>query len=105
MSWTNDREVATVERGDLGLPQHLGRGDHRGVDEAQRKVAVSVEQLSRTHQPVRRQIDELERARVEVPEQRGECSRPWPHQILHLYEHADRDDARLHRSLERLRAT
>lgn len=41
----DDREVASVERGDLGDSQALGGDDDRGVDRAQRQVAVSPDEL------------------------------------------------------------
>jgi hypothetical protein len=37
----DDREVATIEGGELGLTEHLRRGDHGRVDEPGRQIAVS----------------------------------------------------------------
>lgn len=40
------REVAAVERGDFGLVEHLGCGDHGCVYESEGKVAVALDELA-----------------------------------------------------------
>src|ERR1700741_1605252 len=55
-----DGEVTVVERGDLRLAEHLGGGDHRRIDEAEGEVAVPIEQLARTPEPIERQVEQLE---------------------------------------------
>ena len=38
----DDREVPVVKRGDLGQPKALGNGRHGGIDDAKRKIKISL---------------------------------------------------------------
>jgi hypothetical protein len=58
--------VAPVERCELGLSEHFGRGDHRRIDETEREVAIVLEQLACSEQPAKGQIEQLETTRAEV---------------------------------------
>jgi hypothetical protein len=46
VSRSHDREMTMVERRHLRLPEHLGGNDDRRVYEAEREVAVAIEQLT-----------------------------------------------------------
>ncbi len=45
MSWPDHAEVAAIEGRDFGGAEPLGRGDHRGVDGAERQVAILGDEL------------------------------------------------------------
>jgi hypothetical protein len=53
MTWSHDREVPVIDRCDFGQPEALGDGNNRRVDEAQRKIQLSVYQFGACFAPPR----------------------------------------------------
>lgn len=49
MSWSDDCEVAVVERGDLGQLVAFGDGDDRGVNEAESEVGWPSQESRKTN--------------------------------------------------------
>ena len=45
MTRPDDREVPVVKRGDLGQPKALGDGRHGGIDDAKRKIKISLREF------------------------------------------------------------
>jgi hypothetical protein len=55
MAWSDDGEIASVERGDLRLVKFLARGDDAGVDEAEIQRRVLLLELGGAGQRLRTQ--------------------------------------------------
>jgi hypothetical protein len=69
VSRAHDAEVATVEGRDLGGVEPLRRGDHRGVNSAERQVAVFGDKLGDADRVAGVQRLDREAAAGQVPEE------------------------------------
>ena len=49
VAWAQEREVAAIQRRELGLAQSLDECEHRGVDESDVGVGIAVAQLAHSH--------------------------------------------------------
>lgn len=74
--WSDDGEVASVERGDLGGLGALGESDDRGVDEAEPKVLIDLDQADRSQVVVAFETDDRERGLDHGAEEPCLCGRP-----------------------------
>jgi hypothetical protein len=63
---TNDREVAVVERCQLGFTETLDDGKNGCVDETKREVTVTIEQFPDTFVVLRLEVDDFEPALLSV---------------------------------------
>lgn len=106
LHWPHHGEVAAIERGDLGAPEPLGCGHHRGVDRPERQVAVGRHQLGDA-KPVRgRNRVRNEVAGGEVAEEAdvGVDAEACTKQVGHLSDDQLRDDQGSRVGLQQLEA-
>ena len=64
----DDREVPVVKRGDLGQSKALGDGRHGGIDDAKRKIKVSLHKFGHAADVSALEFGDLEPVTVERPE-------------------------------------
>jgi hypothetical protein len=69
--WPNGTEVLDVERGDGGDLEAFGDGDDRRIGRAEREVRVLLDQLRRSTEVVRRQVNKGEVAGAKQPQELG----------------------------------
>ncbi len=104
--WSDDREVAAVERGDLSDPETFGSCDHRGVHRPERKVAVDTDEFG-DPKPVGRRYrlwDEASRSEVADEPDFGADAEPCPKEVDDLGDDELGDDERSLVGLEKLQA-
>jgi hypothetical protein len=104
--WSDDREMAAVEGGDLRDPETLGGCDHRGVHRAEGKVAVDGDELGDTKPVARRHRlgDEVSRSEVADEADLGIDAEPAAEEVDDLGYDQLRDDERSRVGLEKLQA-
>ena len=65
----DDREVPMVKRGDLGQSKALGDGHHGGIDDAKRKIKISLHKFGHAADVSALELGDLEPVTVERPEE------------------------------------
>ena len=65
----DDREVPVVKRGDLGQSKALGDGRHGGIDDAKRKIKISLHKFGHAADVSALEFGDLEPVTVERPEE------------------------------------
>ncbi len=72
MTWSQDTEVAVVERGELRFVKPFDDREHCRVDEADVRVGVSIADLGHSPVVARGEVDDRVRATFDVPKQGDE---------------------------------
>ena len=72
----DDREVPVVKRGDLGQPKALGDDRHGGIDDAERKIKISLREFAHAADVSALEFGDLEPVTVERPEEDHLSLRP-----------------------------
>ena len=65
----DDREVPVVKRGDLGQPEALGDGRHGGINDAKRKIKISLHEFGHAADVSTLEFGDLEPVTVKRPEE------------------------------------
>ncbi len=76
----DDREVPVVKRGDLGQPEALGDGRHGGIDDAKRKIKISLHEFGHAADVSALEFGDLEPVSF-LPSQAGSSHPPVAYRI------------------------
>ena len=78
--WSHDGEIAVVQGRQGRLPEPLGDGDDRGVDEPEAEVVVGLNQFKASFIVVRDEVDDVETGAGDKPKEARLST--WPEPIL-----------------------
>ena len=76
----DDREVPVVKRGDLGQPKAFGDGRHGGIDDAKRKIKISLHEFGHAADVSALNFGDLEPVSF-LPSQAGSSHPPVAYRI------------------------